>query len=322
MIKICRLFASIFLFVTCFVSPVFSFEGPLQTNNLYPLFLHADQPYLEKAELENSMSFSLSHSSTYTVKTSREWIVNLDLEITELNLRYKKIIKDVFELDIDIPLLYFGAGFMDGPLETYHDAFGFSDYGRRSRPHDDFLYEVRRDGKLIIEGKSGARLGDIRLAVKKSLVSADDYKLSLKGDIEIPVSSAEKGYSNGSLDAGISLLIDKGITDNIMTHWNLGAVFPGDIRAHEKVDLQNFIFGGLAIEAILKENLGLLIQLHGQSEIYPDTEISAVDGTAFLIALGGRYFKDKQSFELSLTEDLNTSGAPDFILNFTYKLLL
>lgn len=310
------------MFLTCFVSAAFSFEGPLQINNSYPLFLHADQPYLEKAELENSMSYSLSHSSTYTVKNSREWTVNLDVEITQLSFRYKRIVKDSFELDLDIPLLYFGAGFMDGPLETYHDAFGFADYGRGSRPNNDFLYEVRRDGKLIVEGKSGARLGDIRLAVKKSLVSADDYKLSLKGDIEAPVSSAEKGYSNGSLDAGISLLLDKGITDNIMTHWNLGAVFPGDIRAHEKVDLRNFIFGGLAIETMLKENLGLLLQFHGQSEIYPDTDISAVDGTAFLIAIGGRYFKDKQSFELSLTEDLNTSGAPDFILNFTYKILL
>lgn len=307
---------------TCFSSAAFSFEGPLQINNLYPIFLHADQPYLEKADIENSMSYSLSHSSTYTVEESREWIVNLDMEITELNFRYKRIIKNLFEFDMDIPVLIFSKGFMDGFLEDYHDAFNFPDYGRSKRPDNDFLYEIRRDGKLIIEGKSGAKLGDIRLGVKKPLMSSDDYQLSVRGDIEIPVSNAREGYSNGNIDTGISLLYDKSISESTVTYWNLGAVFPGDVRGHETVDLKNFVYGGLAVEKMLWEKLSFLIQLQGQSDIYPDTGIKAVDGRAYLIAIGGRYYGGGKSFELSLTEDLNTTGAPDFILNLTYKLIL
>jgi hypothetical protein len=310
------------LFSACLSSEALSFEGPLQINNLYPIFLHADQPYLEKAAMENSMSLSLSHSSTYTVEESPEWTISLDMEITELSFRYKRTIKKLFEFDLDIPVLIFSKGFMDGFLEDYHDAFSFPDYGREDRPKNDFLYEVRRDGNLIIRGKSGTRLGDIRLAVKKPLLSADDYTLSVKGDIEVPVSSAKKGYSNGSLDAGISLLFDKSISDSTVTYWNLGAVFPGDVRGHENVDLRNFINGGFAVETELKKNLSLLVQLHGQSDIYPDTGISAVDGKAFFIAFGGRYYSGNKNYELSLTEDLNTTGAPDFIFNFSYKHLL
>jgi hypothetical protein len=80
-------------------------------------------------------------------------------------------------------VLILGAGFMDGFLEEYHDTFGFSDYGRSERPKNEFLYEVKRDGALIIQGKSGVRLGDIRLALKKSLISSDDFGLSVKGDV-------------------------------------------------------------------------------------------------------------------------------------------
>ena len=313
---------SIVLLLTCLSSTAFSFDGPLQINNLYPIFLHADQPYLEKADMENSMSFSLSHSSSYTVEDSSEWVINLDMEITELSFRYKSIIKNLFEFDLDIPVLVFSSGFMDGFLEGYHDAFNFPDYGRKDRPHNDFLYEVRRDGELIIRGESGTQLGDIRLAVKKPLMSADDYILSVKGDIEIPVSNAEKGYSNGSIDAGISLLFDKRISNRTMTYGNLGIVFPGDVKGHENLDLKNYFNGGLAVEAEMRNNLDLIVQLHGQSEIYPDTEISAVDDAAVFIVLGGRYYSDGDNYELSLTEDLNTSGAPDFIINFTYKHLL
>ncbi|HDY89533.1 MAG TPA: DUF3187 family protein, partial [bacterium] len=161
------------------LSYVFPFEGPLQVKNQYPVFIHADQPYLEEAAMRNSMSYSLSHSSTYTVQESGEWIVHLDMEITELNFRYKRIIKDQFEFGLDIPVLILGGGFMDGFLENYHDAFGFPDYGRSNRPHNDFLYEVRKNGELIIQGRSGVGIGDIRITAKKPLAASEGFNLSI-----------------------------------------------------------------------------------------------------------------------------------------------
>jgi hypothetical protein len=295
-----------------------SFEGPFQVKNLYPVFLHADQPYLEKASVENSMSYSLSHSSTYTVQESEDWVIHLDMEITELNFRYKRIIKNSFEFGIDIPVLTIGSGFMDGFLEDYHETLGFGDYGRSQRPNNEFLYEVRKDGDLIIEGKSGTRLGDIRISLKKALLSSDTFTVSVKGDVEIPVSNAKRGFSNGSLDAGASILIDRSITEKIMTYWNFGIVFPGDVRGHEKINLNNFIYGGAAIEFDAGEGIHLMTQLQGQSSIYPETDLQAVDRDAYLIVFGGRY----RNIELSLTEDLSTSGAPDFIINLTYKRMI
>ncbi len=319
---VCRAFVFAVLISTFLYAPASPYEGPLQVRNVYPLFLHADQQYLERAAMENSTSFSLSHSSTYTVEQSQDWTVNLDMEITELTLIYRKIIKTWFEAGLYVPLLVFGKGVMDGPLGGYHDTFGFDDYGRSDRPDNEFLYEVKRDGALVIRGKSGVKTGDIRLALKKPLISGEDHSLSIKADVEMPVSNAKKGYSNGSVDASVSLLFDKSYSESTMTYWNAGIVFPGDVRGHERVGLKNFIYGGLAVESMWGKNFSVHVQLHGQSAIYPDTSISAVDGRAFMIAFGGRYFSDKGSIELSLTEDLNTTGAPDFIINVTYKLFM
>jgi len=304
------------------LSTASSFEGPLQVNNLYPIFLHADQQYLDKAAFENSMSYSLSHSSTYTVQSSGRWDIDLDMEITELNFRYKKIIKDAVEFDVDLPVLIIGGGFMDGFLETYHDTFGLPDYGRSERPRNEFLYVVRKDGELIIDGKSGIGLGDIRLALKKPLITSDGFALSIKGDIELPTGNAKKGYGNGSLDAGLSLLIDKKISDSIITCVNFGAVFPGDVRANKELDLKNFYCGGLGIEADAGDGLSFLMQLQGESSIYPRTDLLAVDRDSFLLIIGGRYTKAESNYDISLAEDINASGAPDFILNITYKVTL
>ena len=316
----CKFLLPIILLIVFSSSVVYSFEGPLQIKNQYPIFIHADEPYLEKASMESSFSASLSHSSTYTVQNSSNWYFGMDMEITELNFRYKKNIKNLVEIGIDIPLLSFSGGFMDGFLDSYHGAFGFPDYGRSNRPLNDFLYEVRRDSDLVIKGKTGIGIGDIRFAFKKPLISSNGFNLSIKGDIELPSGSAKKGYGNGSVDAGVSILLDKGISDAVITYWNFGAVFPGDVKGYQKVNLEDYVYGGAAIEAALGKSFSLLAQVQGQSAIYPKTDLLAVDRAAYLLALGGRYSSGKNSFELSLSEDINTSGAPDFIINLTYKM--
>jgi len=99
-------------------------------------------------------------------------------------------------------------------------------------------------------------------------------------------------------------------------------VFLGDVRGYQKVGLRDFIYGGVTVEALVSERLALLAQLYRQSSIYPTTDLLAVDRAACLLSFGGRYYSGKGSIEVSLTEDINTSGAPDFILNLTYKILL
>ncbi len=306
-------------FSLIFTSLAWSFGGPLQVKNQYPIFMHADQPYLEKALMENSFSASLSHSSTYTVQTSGTWTINQDMEVTELNLRYRKIIRDFIELNIDVPVLFFHDGFMDGFLDSYHDAFNFPNYGRSARPNNEFLYEIRRNNILIVKGETGAGLGDIRLSVKKSLFSDNGLNFGIRGDVEFPTGSAEKGYGNGSVDAGIGILLDYKVNDFIMTYWNFGTVFPGDVSGYQKIGLKNFVHGGAGVEVDAGKNIFLLVQVQGQSSIYPETGLRAVDRPAYLLVFGGRYESGGNSVELSLTEDISESGAPDFIINLLYK---
>jgi hypothetical protein len=138
--KVLYFFLLVYLF---FASTAFSFDGPLQVKNQLPLSLNLNSPYLESAATENSFSVSLSHSSVYMIKKSKDWLVNLDMELTELSFRYRRIISNLFELGIEIPLLSFTGGFMDGFLNSYHQIFGFPDYGRCNRPNNEFLYKRR-----------------------------------------------------------------------------------------------------------------------------------------------------------------------------------
>lgn len=304
-----------------FSSQTYAFDGPLRVKNQFPLFMYVDAPYLEKAAIENSFSASFSYSSIYLVQESSRWSAKIDMEIAELNLIFRKSFKDFIELTAELPIVSFNSGIMDGFLNGYHNFFGLPDYGRSERPANKFLYEVRRRGNLVVRGESGRiELGDIKLSVKKPLIKHDPF-ISVRGEIEFPTGDAESGYGNGSLDAGLSLLIDKQLSEKLKTYVNLGVVSPGDFKGYERVDLREFIHGGAALEATVGKDISIIGQVFVQGSPLPKSGIGQIDRTAVLISLGGRYRSGNSRIEFSLTEDPNTAGAPDFTCNFTYRRL-
>ncbi len=315
--------ASIFLMLLLLsASPaVAGFEGPLQVKNQFPPFVPANQPYLEKAATETSFSLSLSHSSVYVMEDAAHWSSHLDIELTELNFRFKKDLPGLFELGLDVPVLRATGGFLDRPLSWYHDTFGFGDYGRSKRPYNEFLYDIRKDGQPVIEGDSDqAGFGDVRLTAKKKLLEGATA-MSVLADVELPTGNARIGYGNGSLDAGIALLLDQELTADLRLYANAGGVLPGKLKALQTVKLEPFGYAGLGLEYLYEPDLALLAQVSIQTSPYPKTGISQFDTPGIVLVLGGRYTARSGSYELSLTEDPNTSGAPDFVLNLTWRVL-
>jgi hypothetical protein len=117
----------------------------------------------------------------------------------------------------------------------------------------------------------------------------------------------------------VAVLADKDISSKVRSYFNFGAVFPGDLKGIESINLRKFIFGGAAVEAAFWKNVGLIAQVFVQNSPFPETGISSIDRLAVLLTLGGRYYTGKSSVDLSFTEDPNTSGAPDFTLNLSFK---
>ncbi len=316
-----KLKTTLFALFALLLSPAaaLSFDGPLQYRNQFPLAIPLGTPYLESAVPESSLSANLSYSSVYLVKNSAEWDFGLDMEITDLTIRAKKSFGDSLELGLDVPVLVFDSGVMDGFLTAYHKTFGFPDYGRSARPQNSFLFEVKRNGSAVVEGKDGiAGLGDVRLTAKKMVLTGDPA-ISVMLGLDLPTGDARAGFGNGSVGGGVALLLDKEITGWLKSYWNLGFEFPGDLRGFETVRMKSYFWGGAAFEAGIKKGFSALAQLYYERVPYPKTNIGSIDRNAVLFAAGGRYASGANVFELSFTEDPSTSFAPDVSFTFSYK---
>ncbi|MBI5847698.1 MAG: DUF3187 family protein [Nitrospirae bacterium] len=303
----------------CMIMPASAFDGPLRVKNQFPLFMHLDSPCFESAATVNSFSTTLFYSSVFMNRQSAQWKAQLDMEIAELNLRYTRQISNLVELGVEVPILALTSGFMDPFLNTFHSTFGFADYGRQSRPGNSFLYQVQRRGSVIIRGEdNGIGLGDIKLSAKKLLFDKDPL-ISIKADVELPTGAASKGYGSGSLDGGLSVLIDKRLGENIISYYNMGVIFPGRLKAVEPIHINTSGYGGVGLEALIYQKFSLLGQVMVQTSPFPKTGIGTIDRTSVLFTLGGRYVKGKEHFEFSFTEDPNTAGAADVTITLSYK---
>lgn len=297
-----------------------SFDGPLQVRNQFPIFLPLAPPFLESSVVQDSVSVSLSHSSVYVTQSSSSWTINMDLELTELAVRLKKRIGDRTEIGLDVPFLRPTEGFLDRPLESLHDTLGTGDYGRHERPYNEFLYELERNGQPIIKAENDmSGIGDTRLTLKRKVT--DGFPLvSILANVELPIGDAKAGYGNGSYDASLAVLVDIDLGKKYRGYGNAGAVFPGALKGYETVPMRTYYYAGFGIEAAWWERFSLILQTLVATSPYPDTGIRQVDWPGVLLVVGGRYSFGSSSLEFSLTEDPDTAGAPDFILNVTGKV--
>jgi hypothetical protein len=297
-----------------------AFDGPLQVRNQFPLFLPLDPPFLESAAVRDSVSVSLTHSSVYMTKRSVSWMIKMDFELTELAIKLKKKVGDRSEIGLDVPFLRPTEGFLDRPLASFHNTLRTKDYGRNERPHNEFLYALARNGRPVIKAendKSG--MGDARLTFKQEL-SGGFPLVSVMGSLELPTGDAMEGYGNGSYDGSLAVLVDIDLGKTYRGYGNAGAVFPGPLRGYETVPMRSYYFSGIVIEAAWWENFSAIVQTMVASSPYPNTGIRKVDLPGVTLVIGGRYSSGPGSLEFSLTEDLNTTGAPDFIVNATGKI--
>ena len=158
---------------------------------------------------------------------------------------------------------------MDRPLAWYHETFGFPDYGRSTRPQNEFLYDIKKDGAPVIEGDNDrVGFGDVRLTLKKK-ISGIDPVISILADMELPTGNARIGCGSGSIDSAIAVLLDKDLGSLTRLYADLGAVFPGDLKAHQTVKLDKFFYVGTGVEALIWPHFSLL------ADYGPDLSIPA-----------------------------------------------
>ena len=130
--------------------------GPLHVQNRYPIYLIFLSPEPDTPRLVKTGHWLLAvygdYTSVYINEQSRDWSVLMDMEMTVVSVGLTYGLTRHLNVAVATPWICMHAGFLDGPLATYHETFGFPDYDRPDRPENEFDYHMRKNGEDWVHG--------------------------------------------------------------------------------------------------------------------------------------------------------------------------
>lgn len=295
--------------------------GLLQTTNRFPLHMVVLTPRAVNAELPDQgaleATLALEYSNTYFNFRNARWDLLIDMEVLVADLSMVYGVSERFALRLDLPVVSFQDGFLDGFLQNYHDFLGVSNYDREDRPKNDFAFRVAKDGRLWIQGETAAmQLGEARFSTQFSLpsmkVAGHPLNSSFLATLKIPTGDADKGLGSERFDVGLFL----------PAHWK-GArwsayVMPGVIWIDDpktlgaQVSSRNSIslLAGTAYE--YNDRWRWLAQLNHYTSPFEKTGLNELDDGALELTFGfQRILSRTLHWEFAFSEDL-TLAVPDF----------
>jgi len=313
---------AIIIYFLATIASAGDFSGPLAIKNGHPLYAALGSPSLVSAEPDNSIDINFSYSSSYLVAGPGDWHFGIDMETALLDVNLKHSAGKELEVGIDLPIIRYGAGFMDDFIDTYHRVLGMAGaYGRHDRPRNEFLLDVTSHGKQVIHGEPGeTKLGDVMLEIKKVIFSQGMNVVSVQGFLNLPTGDPDSGQGSGRTNGGGAVLINMGLRSELMLYANAGIGLIEKLKALQEVNLKNYYYGGAGLEWRYSERLSLDLQMFIQSSPFPTTEEDSIDFASMMSSVGGRYKIDAaSSFGVAVTEDPFAAGAPDFMMSIDYR---
>ncbi len=288
---------------------------PLYVQNEFPPFLGVAAPPVTSAHPANTLALHLGYSSSYLVRGSAAWSFGVDLESLMAELILRKRLGERLEVGLAVPFVRHTAGILDGPLEAFHNFFGFSDYGRSARPHNAFLLAIDREDQPVVRGTAGAlRPGNVLLHVKR-VIHTTGPTVGAAGFLALPTGDPDQGFGNGALNAGLALLATHRLGTRWTTHLNAGWMVPKSGRTDRADRLRTYPFAGADVAFSWMPGLMLHGHVRIQRSPFRRTGIREVDLTSVILGGGATLPIGKTTaLVVSFTEDLFAASAPDFAL--------
>jgi hypothetical protein len=299
-------------------------RGPFPARTQQPLALTVLALPPRKAENQRPGEGRLAVTSAYTNiqeiskdadSATDKVVMDGELWRTAVNVRFG--VTECSDVEVELPVVYTTSGFMDGAIESFHEALGLPNGGRDLQPQDQFTMDVRRDGAeawSMDEDRVG--FGDLPIVYSMNIVreSVHGFGLAWRAGVELPTGDEDAGFGNGTFDAGLGLS-----AESSLGRWTLfgggGYVFAGtpDDLDDAGIELANVADLELGVEYRWADSVSLLLQTVLTSPITTDVELDEIDQPILDLALGAMFDVGARSrLALGFQEDVIAKAGPDF----------
>ena len=294
----------------------------IREQNLFNL-IHGQALPTNAALIKNNehlWSSSLVISNTLNIDASAIESIYLDYETYRFNFSYQYGLGDHWNLKLDIPLLHQSGGFLDSPIDSWHEFFGLP---RANRPFtEDNQYHINYTGEtqsLVDLNETSTTLGDIQIAAARSLINNNNTRMSLWAGLKLATGDKNKLSSSGATDFSTWLALNQRLADNWIMNLNAGLVVLGKDNYQNMPLSDTAVYGHLMLGWLVMDKLSLKVQLQGHTSYYDQSQLTLLGDSYFLSFGTSIKINQCQQLDIAFSEDIKVNASPDASLLINWR---
>ncbi|MBA6413286.1 DUF3187 family protein [Parahaliea sp. F7430] len=310
------------------LSPTWVAAGePLYVKNLSPIASLFGLPAQQSAAIAAAgtwqWDFHSALASHYIEERRASEALSFDGETQRLVLAARYALSDQWQLQLELPYSKQSAGFLDTGIDRWHNLWGLPDNGRSDVPRDQLNYRYADSEQRFDLYSRRAGLGDISLAVQRSLYRAGG--LALAGTVGYKFGTGDFADFSGSGEADsyavLRLSSDSLAAAPLSWHAQLGYLRAAKVSALAGRQQRDLWFAGASAQWQFSPSWSLL----GQLDAHKAPLASAIDALAkdsVMLSAGLRWqLSQRWGLDFSIVEDIAVETAPDVMFQASLRYL-
>lgn len=288
-------------------------ETELGYQNTWALSPEVEK-YLTSMESSGRRSLGPAHMQAIENLPGENYLLDIETATLDLTLHYK--LAPNWSLYGIISAISYQGGFLDSTIEGFHDALGFSTFGRPAVARDQaaLIYDLKSVKVAFFEKPVDGGFTDPTIGFRYSgLQFSPNWRLTLEGAVKIPVAGERLLLSTGRTDYGVQASLQRlGIRHAFYA--NAAAVYYAGMREPAPQDAQIVPTVILGYEFKWTERTNLNVQAYVSNSVYTreQTDLDELLGMKYEYTLGLRHRRENWLISFGLTENVqNINNTPD-----------
>ena len=275
-------------------------------------------PEVEKylTELEGAGRRELGPADVQAIRDlpGENYLVDLEAAVYDVTLHYK--LADNWSGYLVASAVSFQGGFMDDTIESFHDTFGFSSFGRPAlaRNRVNTVFDLNGTDYVNVNARDTGGLLDPVLGLRYSSPQrVRGWNFSVEGAVKIPVAGQRDFLSTGRADYGLQASAQRR-NGRSAYYIDAAAVWYGGGQSPSPQDRQLVPTLVIGYERRLSERTNINLQGYISPSMYSETEtdLKELRATKFQMTLGLRHRVGTGVWTIGITENLqNINNTPD-----------
>ena len=302
--------------------------APFTTSNINPFVQVHGLPAARPAKLVPNKALvwqvQMDIANNFTENTDGFESILIDGETYRANLSLRYGFGGRWEAGIDVPYIRHEPGQLDAFIEGFHDLFGLSQANRGDYPRKLLNYTYASGTNTLRLNKSVSGIGEVRLNLGYKLGEYENRVWSVRGGVKLPTGDPEKLTGSGGADVFVGLYFSEGdfLGNELLSfHGSVGALALGNGKLIDSHAEDLALYGSSTLVWKLSPNFSLKAQFDFHSALY-DSHVKEIGSFAGQLILGGSIkLGRKIQLDLSVSEDVIVSTAPDVVLSIALRSL-